>query len=136
MVGRRARRYGVAGRTVTLTIRYSDFTTFSTQETGAESLSQSHEIYHAAVAILDRIDLEQPIRLLGIRLSNLRRRGSQYHLFPGVRRYEQLTEAVDRVNDRFGSFSVTYGSSLNRQKNAKVISPAWRPEGIRYVDVE
>ena len=136
MVGRRARRYGVAGRTVTLTIRYSDFTTFSTQETGADCLSQSHEIYQAAVSILDRIDLEQPVRLLGVRLSNLRQRGSQYHLFPEVRRYECLTEAVDTVNDRFGSFSVTYGSSLDHQKNAKVISPAWRPEGLRYIEVE
>ena len=136
MVGRRARRYGVAGRTVTLTIRYSDFTTFSTQETGVDCLSQSHEIYRAAITILDRIHLEQPIRLLGVRLSNLRQRDSQYHLFPEVRRYEQLTEAVDSVNDRYGSFSVTYGSSLNHQKNAKVISPAWRPEGIRKVDVE
>lgn len=136
MVGRRARRYGVAGRTVTLTIRYSDFTTFSTQETGADCLSQSHEIYQAAVAILDRLELAQPVRLLGVRLSNLRQRDKQYHLFPAVRRYEQLTEAVDTVNDRFGSFSVTYGSSLDHQKNAKVISPAWRPEGIRKVDVE
>ncbi len=136
MVGRRARRYDVAGRTVTLTIRYSDFTTFSRQETGNDHLSQSHEIYHAAVAILDRLALEQPIRLLGVRLSNLRQRGSQYHLFPEVRKYEQLTEAVDTVNERFGSFSVTYGSSLDHQKNAKVISPAWRPEGLRYVDVE
>jgi DNA polymerase-4 len=136
MVGRRARRYGVAGRTVTLTIRYSSFKTFTTQETGDDDLSQSHEIYRAAVAILDRLNLEQPVRMLGIRLSNLRQRGSQYHLFPEVRKYEQLTEAVDSVNDRFGSFSVTYGSSLDHQKDAKVISPAWRPEGIRYVDVE
>jgi DNA polymerase-4 len=136
MVGHRARRYGVSGRTVTLTIRYSDFTTFSRQETGGDSLSQSHEIYRAAVAILDRLNLQQPVRLLGVRLSNLHQQESQYHLFPEVRKYEQLTEAVDTVNDRFGSFSVTYGSSLDRQKNAKVISPAWRPEGLRNVDVE
>jgi DNA polymerase-4 len=136
MVGCRARRYNVAGRTVTLTIRYSDFTTFSSQESCDDSLSQSHEIYRAAVAILDRLKLEQPVRLLGVKLSNLRERDSQYHLFPEVRKYEQLTEAVDTVNDRFGSFSVTYGSSLDRQKNAKVISPAWRPEGLRNIDVE
>ncbi len=136
MVGCRARRYNVAGRTVTLTIRYSDFTTFSSQESCDDSLCQSHEIYRAAVAILDRLDLKQPVRLLGVRLSNLRERDSQYHLFPDVRKYEQLTEAVDTVNDRFGSFSVTYGSSLDRQKNVKVISPAWRPEGLRNIDVE
>ncbi|MDD2273809.1 MAG: DNA polymerase IV [Desulfuromonadaceae bacterium] len=33
MVGRRARRYGVAGKTVHLTIRYADFSTFGKQET-------------------------------------------------------------------------------------------------------
>ena len=44
---------------------------------------------------------------------------------------------MDEVNDRFGSFKVTYGSVLdNEEKGSFVISPAWRPDGIRNVDVE
>ena len=40
-------------------------------------------------------------------------------------------------NDRFGDFTVTYGSLLgnNEEKGSHVISPAWKPEGIRNVQV-
>lgn len=45
--------------------------------------------------------------------------------------------AMDAVNDRYGDFSVTFGSLLdNEEKGSFVISPAWRPEGIRNVDVK
>jgi len=47
------------------------------------------------------------------------------------------TSAMDEVNDRFGGFAVTYGSVLdNEEKGSFVISPAWRPDGIRNVDVK
>ena len=47
------------------------------------------------------------------------------------------TSAMDEVNDRYGSFAVTYGSVLdNGEKGSFVISPAWRPDGIRNVDVQ
>ena len=45
MVGRRARRYGVAGKTVHLTIRYADFTTFGRQQTRSTHTNSSDEIY-------------------------------------------------------------------------------------------
>lgn len=44
---------------------------------------------------------------------------------------------MDSVNDRFGEFKVTFGSLLsNEDKGSHVISPAWRPDGIRNVDVQ
>ena len=43
---------------------------------------------------------------------------------------------MDSVNDRFGEFAVTFGSLLTAgEKGSHVISPAWRPEGIRNVQV-
>ena len=56
-----------------------------------------------------------------------------------------LAKAMDAVNDRFGEFAVTYGSVLDKVKKegeqgkpqgSSVISPAWRPAGIRKVDVK
>ncbi len=136
MVGRRARRYGVTGRTVTLTVRYADFSTFSRQQIQAEPISCSEEIYLAALKILDGMLLTQPIRLLGVRLSNLQHRTRQLLLLPEERRRQQLTESLDQVNDRHGEFSVMSGSLLcMKGKGSHVISPAWRPEGIRNVRV-
>lgn len=137
MVGRRARRYGVVGRTLTLTIRYTDFTTFSRQQLQPLAIGRSEEIYRAALKVLDSLLLTQPVRLLGVRLSNLQYHERQLLLLSEERRRQQLSEALDRVNDRHGEFTVMSGTLLQvKGKGSHVISPAWRPEGIRHVGVQ
>ena len=137
MVGRRARRYGVSGKTVTLTLRYADFQTFSRCRTGMESINRSDDIYQASLRILDGLILMQPLRLIGISLNGLQFQGSQYALFVEERKQQQLTESLDIVNNRHGEFTVMPGSLLDEKgKGSHVISPAWRPEGIRNINVQ
>jgi len=137
MVGRRARRYGVAGKTVHLAVRFADFTMIGKQQTRRDHTNQSDAIFSEAVRILDTLDLDQPVRLLGIRITNLCYQRQQLPLFEEERRKVLATSAMDEVNDRFGGFAVTYGSVLdNEEKGSFVISPAWRPDGIRNVDVK
>ncbi len=137
MVGRRARRYGVWGKTVHLTIRYADFTTFGKQESQPTYINMTDDIYRAAVTILDSLELSQPIRLLGVRITNLQYASSQLPLFPQDQTRLKLTEAMDTVNNRHGDFTVMFGSLLHQEnKGSYVISPAWRPEGIRNVLVQ
>lgn len=137
MVGRRARRYSVTGRTVSIYIRFADFfTNIQKQTTLGSYTNQSGAIYKTAVRLLDSMEISQPVRLLGICLSNLEYQEQQPSLFAEERRKEQLTRAMDAVNDRFGDFKVTFGSMLHtEEKGSHVISPAWRPEGIRSVGV-
>jgi DNA polymerase-4 len=136
MVGRRARRHGVTGKTVHLTVRYADFTTFGRQQTLHSHTNASAEIYREAVAILDSLVLEQPVRLLGVRITNLAYHGTQLPIFPEERRQVLATGAMDMVNDKFGEFTVTFGSIVEAEdKGSHVISPAWRPSGIRNVEV-
>ena len=138
MVGRRARRYGVSGKTVSLYVRYADFySSFGKQQTLAAPISQSDDIYKAAIDILDTVELQQPVRLLGVRLSNLQHQAAQLPLFPRERRKALMVRAMDAVNNRYGDFTVTFASLLNtEEKGSHVISPAWRPDGIRCVDVQ
>jgi len=133
MVGRRARRYGVTGRTVSIYIRFADFfTNIQKQTTLGSYINQSGAIYRTAVRLLDSMEISQPVRLLGICLSNLEYQEQQPSLFAEERKKEQLARAMDAVNDRFGDFKVTFGSMLDtEEKGSHVISPAWRPEGIR-----
>jgi DNA polymerase-4 len=136
MVGRRARRYGVTGRTLTLTVRYADFSTFSKQRVQAGEIYLSEQIYGAALKILDSLTLTQPVRLLGVRLSSLQHQEHQLLLLPEERREQQLSAALDQVNDRYGEFTLMAGTLLQfKGKGSHVISPAWRPEGIRNVGV-
>jgi DNA polymerase-4 len=42
---------------------------------------------------------------------------------------------MDAVNDKFGEQSITFASTISEKKEHKVISPAWRPSGVRKSDV-
>ena len=138
MVGRRARRYAVTGKTVSIYLRFADFfTNIQKQATLGSSINLSDDIYKAAVRLLDSMEISQPVRLLGISLSNLEHRQQQPSLFEEDRKKEGLTRAMDALNDRFGEFKITFGSMLDsEEKGSHVISPAWRPEGIKNVTVE
>ncbi len=138
MVGRRARDGGFAGRTVCLTIRYKDFTTFTRRVSAGHPVFETPDIYAAAKSILDGIRLEQPVRLVGIALSNLGELPRQLPLFTRQTKSRKLTRAMDEINNRFGDFTLTWGSMVehgDEDGKARVISPAWRPEGPRKIKV-
>lgn len=139
MVGSRARRYGVSGKTVHLYVRYADFfSSWGKQTTLKSYINLSDEIYRAALSILDTVELEQPVRLMGVSISNLKHQAEQLPLFEDERRKLFATQAMDSLNDRFGEMAVTYGSLLPRKEQAgsHVIPPSWRPEGIKNVTVK
>jgi DNA polymerase IV len=133
MVGRRVRREGFRGRTVSLTVRYADFTTFSKQHSLRESVQETPDIYCAAQSILSSIRLQQAVRLLGVSLSALSKDTGQIPLFPEQQRAQAVTRAMDEVNNKFGDFSLTWANLLKRYNHAGVISPAWRPEGSHKI---
>jgi DNA polymerase-4 len=136
-VGRRARRYGYKGKKITLTVRDADFKTFTRQTTLPASTNDTGEIYRSAVAILDGIRLRTSVRLFGISLSALGKDDNQMALFhdPDREKRAAMTRAMDAVNDKFGEHSITFGATISGEKDHKVISPAWRPSGVRKSDV-
>ncbi len=136
-VGRRARRYGYKGKRITLTVRYDDFETFTRQATLPAQTSDTGEIYRCAVAILDSIRLKSSVRLLGIALASLGKEGDQMSLFEEPEREKKaaVAKAIDSVNDKFGEHTITFASAITQEKDHKVISPAWRPSGVRKSDV-
>ena len=136
-VGRRVRRYGYKGKKITLTVRYADFKTFTRRTTLPASTNDTGEIYRSAVAILDDIRLRTSVRLFGISLSALGKDDNQMALFqdPDREKRAAMTRAMDAVNDKFGEHSITFGATISEEKDHKVISPAWRPSGVRKSDV-
>ena len=126
MVGRRLRSGGYAGRTVVLTLRYSDFCTFSRRMTLKRYLTTGTQIHEVAMRILDGIRLRDAVRLVGVGLANLIRGRAQISLFAGERRGEELALAMDRVNDRYGEFTLTWGPLLGGREG-RVVPPSWRP---------
>jgi DNA polymerase-4 len=131
MVGRRARRNRYGGNLVTLTLRYSDFQTFSRQRRVKTFLNDGLEIYWAARRILRTLRLQQAVRLVGVNLSGLIPDTCQIPLFESDQRHRRLLATMDGINDRFGDRTVRWGTLIAGHFHKTVISPAWRPKGVR-----
>ena len=68
----RMRVAGVAGRTVTITVRFADFTTITRSRTLAEATDVTQEVFREAVRSYDALGLQRArIRLVGVRVEGL-----------------------------------------------------------------
>ncbi len=95
----RARQRGVKARTVTLKLRYADFQTLQRSRTIIPTCSEL-ELYPIVLELFARArERRTAIRLLGIRLSNLRPYDEQLALFA---QNEPLHRAVDDIRQRYG----------------------------------
>ncbi len=131
MVGRRARRHSGRGKTLILTWRYDDFSTHSRRSRLPYPICLTEEIYHRSVKLLDEIDILRPVRLLGISLSDLSFEGFTPSLLQHDIKKEKLQTALDGINDRFGEFTMAYGDTISDLHGQRVVSPTWRPKGIK-----
>jgi DNA polymerase-4 len=70
-VSERMARHGVRGRTVTLKIKYADFTLHTRAHTGSDLLQAADALHAEAVLLLRSAPLPRPVRLLGLSVSAL-----------------------------------------------------------------
>jgi len=124
-VANRLRRQGLAGRTVTLKVRFGDFRTVTRSRTEPEALDTGFDLAATGAALLDGVDLSPGVRLLGLSVSNLEAAtGRQLSLEDGAVGGPRagVARAVDRVRARFGDEAVgpaslvgTEGLNVKRQ---------------------
>ncbi|MBI5639600.1 MAG: hypothetical protein HZA17_04155 [Nitrospirae bacterium] len=48
----------------------------------------------------------------------------------------EVKEVAYTLNDKFGDFTVTWASYMKTMEPPSVISPAWRPCGVRNVSIK
>jgi DNA polymerase-4 len=116
---KRLRESGLAAQTLTLTIRYMGFDTYTRAKTLAEPSRLDSEIF-AVFHELFRLhrNRQRKIRLIGVSLSHFSHDGVQLDLLDTERRarLEKLTQATDQLRDRFGFGKVQFGGSLRRDE--------------------
>jgi DNA polymerase-4 len=115
-VGERVRHAGVLARTVTLKIRFEDFTTRTRDTTLPEATASALAVCERARELLGRIALgTRKVRLIGVGASHFTTE-RQLALFSGVeRRSEQAERAMDELNRRFGASAVKRAALLKRK---------------------
>ena len=109
-VSRRMRKESYYGKRIALTVRYSDFFTFSKQKTLSQWMNSGNEIFKQAFGMFESIPHPKPIRLLGVGVSQLKKEGCQLDLFERRDKKDCLLKAMDRVNERFGDWTLTWGA--------------------------
>ena len=121
----RLRASGQAGRTVSLKIRFADFSTVTRARTLPAPTDAGHEVYATARALYDGLELDRPrIRLVGVRVEGIAAAGEsarQLELGARERGWPDADRAVDRAVDRFGSGAVQLGT---------LVSPATQNMGV------
>jgi DNA polymerase-4 len=106
----RMRRAGVAGRTVTLRVRFADFTTITRSRTLADATDVTGEVHTQAVRLFDALGRRRlRIRLVGVRVEGLlpvERAHRQLVIGERERGWPEADRAVDRASLRFGRGAV------------------------------
>jgi DNA polymerase IV len=115
---KRLREAGLATRTLTLTIRYAGFDTYTRSKTLAEPAQLDGDIFTVFQKLFrEHRNHRRKIRLLGVSLGGLTHGGEQLDLLSAERRakLEKLTRATDSLRDRFGFGAVQFGGSLRTE---------------------
>ncbi len=116
----RMRAAGVVGRTVTLRVRFSDFTTITRSRTVREPTDVSVEVYAAAADLFARLGLQRArIRLVGVRVEGLVPTASSYRQLQLAARahgWPDAERAIDRAVTRFGRHTVVPATLLSRRR--------------------
>ena len=120
-VGRQARKAGLAGATIKIKLRWSDFSTLSRQLTLDNSTDMNGVIYRAASQLFDQVWIPgKPVRLIGLGLGGFGAPKKQIGLWedrPQERHAEELQSALDRLRDKFGEATITRASDLHFRPN-------------------
>lgn len=118
-VGERLRKKGMAGRTVAITLRFNDFTHFHKQYSLSRYINSGMDIYQVTESIIEKLKSKnekpqlksknflKPIRMVGVVVSNLINVQDQpLSLLAADQKQENLTQQIDKINQKFGEFTV------------------------------
>ena len=110
-VGWRLRRQGFYARTVSIKVRFYDFRTITRSHTLNHSFNDDDTIFREALHLLEQIKL-QPIRLLGVTVSNFSHEAQLTLFSQDVQTADQVSELMDSINRKFSPGTITRARTL------------------------
>lgn len=118
----RLRAAGYAGRTVHLRLRFSDFSERGEQTTLSTATYDGRVITRAAVNLL-AWRMTKPVRLVGVSVGKLERPVTS--LLPDDQHWQQIWQAIDKVNARYGERMLERGILTQREKVKRKVAAAF-----------
>ncbi|MEY3387941.1 MAG: hypothetical protein RI944_714, partial [Actinomycetota bacterium] len=109
-VAARLRQAGLMGRTITLKVRFSNFSTITRSKTLLDPTDVAKEIYEVAKTLFEGLKLDQVrVRLVGVRVEKLMEEelaNRQLLLGENEKSWREIDKASDKANARFGEESI------------------------------
>jgi DNA polymerase-4 len=103
----RMRRAALVGRTISIKVRFADFTTISRSHTPPAPAVLAKDMFREArQLLLNAVPAPQAVRLLGVALSGLEETGGRQLSLDTPEKWDRLADAVTEVRERFGASSV------------------------------
>lgn len=106
------RKEGRMAACLTIKIRYSNFETFSQQISISPTHSDSSLFPLIKQLFSKAYQKGRPVRLIGVRLSNLTDGPVQANLFDNFERDARLYAALDELNSRFGTKTISRAATM------------------------
>jgi DNA polymerase-4 len=116
---KRLREASLSAKTLTLTIRYTGFDTYTRAKTLSDAIQFDADAYGVFLALFrEHRNTKRKVRLLGVAFSGLTHGNQQLDLLDPERRakLDKLTRAADSLRDRFGFGKIQFGGSLRREE--------------------
>ncbi len=119
-------------RTVTVKLKYGDFSLVTRRITADDPISDTTSLYAAACGLLDKCDLSRGIRLTGLGVSGLMERGGPRGLFadPRAKKFEKLEEVVARAGAKFGEGALERARLVDHAKPTATIPDAQKEPAL------
>ncbi len=130
-IGMTTRRHGKKGRTVHITLKYSDFQV-ATRQTTIPATCTTKEIFQAGCTLLEQNwNKFHPVRLIGISLSGFHEdcSSAQLSLFDQMDdnvkndKNERIDKAMDKIRSKHGSEIITFAALVKKEKGGQAHDP-------------
>ena len=114
-VARRCRENSLTARTITLKVRYGDFSNMTRAKTLDEPVDTAQAIMAVVDELLPEVDVAAGVRLAGVSARNFAEPDPQLSLFdePSTRAdtdWREASRAVDRIREKFGDTAISTGA--------------------------
>ncbi len=121
------RKHKAKGRTITIKVKYEDFTCLTRSRSLGEPTNATQVIYETAVSLLHDLALARKVRLIGVGVSNFGSVQRQLSLYESNyesnqeerKRQARLDQTIDSITERFGRGAVTRSETLQLTNKVK-----------------
>jgi DNA polymerase-4 len=117
MVARRIRKENKYASTICVILKDNSFKRYSHQKKLKNPISSYEDIYKYSKEVLDAFYKNEPIRLIGIRLDNLKEeRTYQTSLFEEPKQENELDKIMDNINSKYGKNVIKRASYIDNSR--------------------